>query len=509
MKSVRVVAAAALALLAVTLAGCLPQPTSTSTPTGEQVASEYERYYSQVLTWEACGNEMQCATAFAPLDWSAPDEAEDIELALVRHPATGERLGSLFVNPGGPGASGFDFVYDSVDFAVSDDLQARFDVIGWDPRGVGRSSAVDCYDDSQLDEFLFDVPADAVGSAGYVEEVTASAKDFADSCLERTGDLLQFIDTASTVSDLDMLRAAAGDTTLNYIGYSYGSDIGAQYADRFADKVGRLVLDGATDSTVSLFEVDLAQTQAFADALRAYLADCLGSSECPFRGDVDDAIDQIREIGERLDAAPIRGADGRSLNSAYLGTAISLALYDEGTWQYLTRAFSEIQQGKSETAFLLADSYVDRDENGDYASNIMEAFLAVTCVDYPVETDPAELARQRDLLAEADPIAEAEDLDTLGNVVCQQWPFSFQGEIAPVTGTGAAPILVVGTTGDPATPYEWAESLATQLESGVLLTYVGEGHIAYDEGNPCIVKAVDKYLIDGTVPEDGLVCGPA
>ncbi|WP_210480403.1 alpha/beta hydrolase [Naasia sp. SYSU D00948] len=509
MKSLRLLAAAAVALLAVPLAGCIPQPGATSTPTAEEVEARYERYYTQVLTWEDCGNEMQCATAFAPLDWSAPDEVDDIELALVRHRATGEREGSLFVNPGGPGASGFDFVYDSVDFAVSDELQRRFDVIGWDPRGVGRSSAVDCYSDQELDEFLFGVPAAPVGSEEYVQEVTASAKDFADACAERTGELLQFIDTASTVRDLDMLRAVVGDSALNYIGYSYGSDIGAQYADRFAGKVGRVVLDGATDPTVSLFEVDLAQTQAFGDALRAYLTDCLGSSACPFRGGVDDAIVQIREILDRLDEAPLRAEDGRRLNSAYLGTAINMALYDEGTWQYLTQAFTEIQQGRSETAFLLADAYVDRDEEGRYASNIMEAFLAITCIDYPVETDPAELARQRDLLAEVDPLAEPEDLDALGNVVCQQWPYSFEGEIGPVTAEGSAPILVVGTTGDPATPYEWAESLVGQLESGVLLTYVGEGHIAYDEGDPCIVGAVDEYLINGTVPQDGLVCDRA
>jgi pimeloyl-ACP methyl ester carboxylesterase len=509
MKSFRLLAAAAVGLLAVPLAGCVPQPSPTSTPTGEQVAAEHERYYAQQLIWEDCGNGMQCATAFAPLDWSAPDEANDIELALVRQTAKGDREGSLFVNPGGPGASGFDFIYESVDFAVSDDLQNRFDVIGWDPRGVGRSSAIDCYTDPQLDEFLFAVTDAPVGSDEYAQEVTESAKDFANACLENTGELLQFVDTASTVRDLDMLRAAVGDTALNYVGYSYGSDIGAQYADRFSDKVGRVVLDGATDPTVTSFDLSLAQTEASADALRAYLADCLGSADCPFRGSEENAIGQIRDILDRLDEAPIRGEDGRDLNSAYLGTAIRMALYDEGTWEYLTQAFTEVQQGRSEIAFFLADAYVDRDENGDYTSNIMEAFLAISCIDYPVETDPAELARQRDLLAEANPLVEAEDVDALGNVVCQQWPYQFQGEIAPVTGDGAAPILVVGTTGDPATPYEWAEAVADQLESGVLLTYVGEGHIAYDERDPCIVGAVDKYLIDGTVPQDGLVCDPS
>ncbi|BDZ45773.1 alpha/beta hydrolase [Naasia aerilata] len=197
------------------------------------------------------------------------------------------------------------------------------------------------------------------------------------------------------------------------------------------------------------------------------------------------------------------------MTSAYLGTAIQFALYDQGSWEYLTKAFTEIRSGQSDTAFLLADAYVDRNDDGTYASNLNEAFIAITCVDYPVETDPAVLAAQRDALAAADPLSEPEDLDTVGDAVCEQWPYKFRGAIEPVQGDGAAPILVVGTTGDPATPYQWAQALSDQLESGVLLTYVGEGHIAYDEGDPCVVDTVDDYLTDGTVPKDGLVCDPA
>jgi pimeloyl-ACP methyl ester carboxylesterase len=508
MKAPRLAMLAALAVLPALLVACAPG-TSTSTPTGEKVAAQFERYYDQVLTWKDCGSGMQCATATAPMDWSAPDPDEDISLALVRHRATGSREGSLFVNPGGPGASGFDFVHDSLDFAVSKDLQSRFDVIGWDPRGVGRSSAVDCYDDAQLDDFLFGEPDAAVGTPEYTAEVTKTAKDFADACYEHTGKLLEFIDTESTVHDLDMLRAVVGDEKLSYLGYSYGSDIGAHYADRYPGKAGRVVLDGATDSTLTGFDVELAQTQAFGNALRDYLADCLDSRGCPFRGTVDDAIGQIRQVLDRLDDAPLRGEDGRELTSGYLSMAIQSALYDEGSWEYLTQAFTEIRSGVPDTAFLLADFYVDRDEKGHYTSNIMEAFVAINCVDYPVETDPAVLARQRDAIAAVDPLSEPEDLDALGDVVCQQWPFKFRGTIEPVKGDGAPPIVVVGTTGDPATPYQWAQALSGQLASGVLVTYVGEGHVAYDEGDPCVVGAVDKYLIDGTPPKDGLVCKPS
>jgi pimeloyl-ACP methyl ester carboxylesterase len=509
MTPLRSVAAVLVALVALPLAACVPAPNPTSTPVAVTVPAQLEPYYAQSLVWKDCGGGMQCTTATAPLDWSNPRRADDIKLALVRHTATGQREGSLFVDPGGPGASGYNFIHDSLDFAVSKDLQSRFDVIGWDPRGVGRSTAVNCYDGPHLDKFLFGIPNAPVGSQAYAQEVTSRAKAFADACLQHSGKLLEFIDTESTVNDLDMLRALAGERKLNYFGYSYGSDIGSHYADRYPKNVGRVVLDGATDPSLSMFQMNLAQTTGFANELRTYLTDCLGSSGCPFHGTVDDATVQIRGLLDGLDKAPIRGADGRELTSTYLNTAIQSALYAKGYWRHLTRAFSEVRQGKSDTAFLLADAYVDRNKDGTYRSNLQEAFIAISCIDYPVVTDPVELTRERDLIAAANPIADPKDLDTLGDVVCQQWPYKFRGQIKPVTGHGAAPVVVVGTTGDPATPYPWAKALPHQLESGVLVTYVGEGHIAYDEGDPCIVGAVDKYFIDGTLPSNGLVCNPS
>ncbi|PVZ96360.1 alpha/beta hydrolase [Amnibacterium flavum] len=497
---------AATAVLALTACTLFAPPRATSTPTGEDVDPSLAKYYGQQLVWEGCGDDMLCATAIAPMDWDDPEGHDDIELALVRHDATGTRQGSLFVNPGGPGASGWSLVHDNVDYAVDADIQSAYDVIGWDPRGVGRSSAVECYDDEQLDQFLFGLPEAEVGTPEYQAEVTASAQDFVDACAENTGELLQFIDTDSTVRDLDMLRAVVGDTDLNYFGYSYGSDIGAKYVDRYPDKVGRIVLDGATDPTVSIFDVDLAQTKAFADALRAYLADCLGGSDCPFSGTVDDAIAQIDATLDRLDVAPLRASDGRELTSAYVSTAITSALYDEQTWPYLSQAFAEIAEGDSSTAFLLADSYVDREPDGSYGSNFFEAFFAINCIDYPVERDPAVLADQAAQIAAADPLSAGDEVDVLGDVVCQLWPYSFDGEVGPVQGDGAPPVLVVGTTGDPATPYPWAEALSSQLSSGVLLTYEGEGHIAYDSGDPCVVGIVDDYFVEGAVPADGVTC---
>jgi len=497
---------------ALLLSGCVPtwlqelvSGGTVSTPTGEEVADDVRPYYSQVLTWEGCGGGAECATAIAPLDWDNPGEGDDIELALVRHPATGgSPQGSLFINPGGPGASGFDFVRDSVDFAVSADLREAFDIVGWDPRGVGRSSAVSCSTSAaELDEFIFGIPEAPIDTPEWEAEIIEGSIAFAEACAENTGPLLGFVDTNSTVRDLDMMRAVVGDAQLTYFGYSYGTDIGARYADQFPEKVGRLVLDGATDPTTTTFDIVLAQSEGFENALMAYLEACPDLGSCPFPGTVDESLALIRDLYDRLATDPIEAADGRFFDGAVLDIAIATALYDEGSWQFLSQMFTELRTGVVETGFLLADFYYGR-ENGEYIDNSLEAFIAINCLDYPAETDREVIAQQNEQIRAVAPTTG--NPSPLGDVLCANWPYQFEGELAPVSGAGAAPILVIGTTGDPATPFIWAEALASQLESGVLLTWVGEGHIAYDEGDPCINDVVDEYFLTGAVPADGLVC---
>ena len=494
------------------LTGCFsldPQPESTSTPTGEAVAENLRPYYEQVLTWKDCDNGMQCTTAIAPMDWANPSSATDIELAVVRQPATGStRLGSLFINPGGPGGSGYDFVYDSVDFATSEDLQASFDVVGWDPRGVGRSSAVKCYDGPELDQFIFGLPEAPRGTPEWIDEVTQASIDFGQACLENTGELLQFIDTQSTVHDLDMLRAVVGDEKLNYLGYSYGSDIGSYYVENFPDKVGRLVVDGATDSSISVFDVGLTQTAGFQLALENYITACpeMFPDECPFMDGLDAALATIRGYYDTYDATPIPGADGRMMDAGVIDIAMSMALCSQDSWPFLNDLFTEVGNGETDTAFFLADYYYSRDTDGTYADNSLESFLAIYCVDYPVETDPAVLAEQEVLLQQASPTTYRPS-PPIGDTTCINWPFKYIGPgIEALTGKGAPPVLVVSTTGDPATPYEWGVALADQLESAVLITFNGEGHTAYGQGNACIVSTVDDYLLKGTVPTSDPNC---
>lgn len=492
-----------------TLTGCLqwflpPRVESTSQPTGEDVAAELEEYYHQVLRWDPCGGGMQCTTARAPMDWSDPGAAE-IELALVRQPASGTKLGSLLVNPGGPGGSGYEFVLESVDYAASTTLQRSYDIVGFDPRGVGRSSAVSCYDDPAfLDDFNYGIIPGTPGTDQWIADLAAANAEFAQSCLTHTGPLLEFVDTVSAARDLDLLRAVLGDEKLNYLGYSYGTFLGATYADLYPENTGRLVLDGAVDPSTTDYEVTETQAVGFENAFKAYLADCLTRDECPFSGSVDAALARTAELLSELAANPLPSADGRMLGSSTMFIAIILPLYSQENWPFLDDLFSEVFVGETATAFFLADNYNGRDPDGTYRDNSTEAFISINCLDYVTEVTNESMRAEAARLAQAAPVFGP--VMSWGGTLCEAWPFPATRERVEIAAAGSADILVVGTTNDPATPYVWAVALADQLENGHLVTYEGEGHTAYTTGDPCVLGVVDAFFIDGTVPDSDPLC---
>jgi pimeloyl-ACP methyl ester carboxylesterase len=499
---------AAVLACAVVLSGCMPwlgqSAPMKSTPTGEKVAAELQPFYDQVLTWSACEDGFQCVTADAPLDWDDP-ERETIEVSLIRKVATGNRLGSLLINPGGPGASGVDFVRDSLDFAVSARLQSSYDIVGFDPRGVNKSSAVDCYDDpDELTDYLYEISPEEVGSEAWIDDREQSSAEFGAACLEHTGELLGHVDTVSAARDLDLLRSILGDEKLNFLGYSYGTLLGATYADLYPEKTGRLVLDGAVDPATTDFEVTATQAQGFESALRAFLADCMTGNECPFRGTVDKAMLDIRALFESLDASPLRASDGRQLGSGAMFNAVILPLYSPSTWPYLNDLFVDVMHGNADLAFQLADSYYGRNDDGTFADNSTEAFIAVNCLDYVSTSTRDTLHAEAESLAELAPVLGPQM--SYGGTSCSEWPFEATRIRGPIAASGSGPIVVVGTTNDPATPYQWAEALAGQLENGYLVTYHGEGHTAYNKSNACVNDAVDGYFIDGTVPQTDPDC---
>jgi len=500
---------AGLAAASVALSGCLyamipeqsSRPSTTSAPDTEGVAEDLLPFYSQELTWTECGVGFDCTDVTAPLDWEDPGKGE-ITLSVVRHRAEGTPVGSLLTNPGGPGASGVDLILNSLDFAVGADLIENFDVIGFDPRGVGDSTAVTCYDAPQMDDYLYGIPSAARGTAEWEAELLDSHKKFADACDANSGGILPYITTVNAARDMDLIRALLGDKQLNYLGYSYGTFLGATYAKLYPEKAGRLVLDGAIDPAVPGLEVGATQALGFESALRAYMQDCLDSGECPFNGSVDEAMADLGALLASVDSTPLKSGDGRMLGADSLMTAIIAALYSQDSWGYLTQALDEALQGDPTSALFLADFYNGR-ENGTYTDNSTEAFRAYNCMDYPVEDDPAAEAATNAKIAEGAPTIAPY---WAGPDSCSVWPYPPTGTRGEIKAEGAGPILVIGTTNDPATPYEWSESLANQLEEGVLITRVGEGHTGYNKGNACVDDAVEAFLLDDVVPEDGLRC---
>lgn len=485
----------------------LPQPTakpttSTVDPSIAASAPEgLEKYYSQTVEWSSCEGGMQCATIQVPMDYDDPDSAE-IELAAIRMTSTGTKKGSVLVNPGGPGGSGVDFVKDAGNTHFTQKLRTNFDVVGFDPRGVKRSSPVTCLTDSERDaarEMVFRKETDA-GLA----DALAFNKSVADKCAEKTGPVLGEIDTVSAAKDLDILRAVVNDAKLNYLGYSYGTFLGSTYAALFPDNVGRLVLDGAVDPSISNEELTAGQARAFEKALRAYVASCQSQNQCPLSGSVDNGIQEIRELINAVEQNPQTAKDGRLVTGSEFVNGMYLPLYDDQSWPALTQALESAFSGDVSQMLRIADLGADRDQSGKYTSNSAFAFNAINCLDYPMVSDTAAMRAEEARLKQESPTFGS--YFAYGGINCQDWPYQPKRTPAPVEYTGSEPIVVIGTTGDPATPLEWSQSLRKQLDNAALVTWEGEGHTAYGRSNTCVSTAVDDYLVDGKLPQDGLQC---
>ncbi len=498
-------AAAAIALL---LSGCQLLPFAQQTPAPNPTTSD--AFYEQTLNWKNCGDGLQCAMAKAPVDWDSPADGA-IELSLVKHLATGTKQGSMLLNPGGPGGSGGDFVYYSGDTVAGASVVGAFDIVGWDPRGVGKSTPVTCYtNDADKDEQLygtFDSPYD---TQGWIDELTTEMTEFAAACKKNTGELLGNLDAASNAKDMDMLRAVLGEKKLNYLGYSYGTYFGAVYAELFPQNVGRFVLDGAVDPLQTDFESLKFQMAGFDSGLRAYMADCLTGSDCPFTGSVDEGLAQVRTALDTVDAQKLVNDDGRTLDSATLATAIIENLYSQSYWSTLSQMFATLRTGDVALTFQSADDYNQRGAGGSYDSNGNDVYIAATCADGDFASDPETTLERIAEIDAAAPIlgkyATYDDFAVL-DTACTHWPYP-RGADLPTTfeAKGAGPILVLGTTNDPATPYASSVSLAKQLSSGVLISYTGEGHTVYNQGVACIDDVVDAYFVNGTVPASDPNC---
>ncbi|WP_158542702.1 alpha/beta hydrolase [Phytoactinopolyspora halophila] len=480
-------------------------PDSTPVPDATEDAAEgLEALYTQSLEWDECGEQQLCSTLDVPLDYDEP-AGQQIEITVLRVPATGDDpIGSLIVNPGGPGASGVEYARNA-HAAASEQVRERFDIVGFDPRGVGQSVPVDCLDDEQLDEFVAqDMSAEDDES---LAELEASMEQFIQGCEDRSGDLLPHIGTDNVARDMDILRSALGDEELTYLGKSYGTFVGAVYADLFPDRVGRMVLDGAVDPLLDSAEVALGQAEGFQEAFDAFLDWCL-EQDCPLGTSEEEARDNLDEFISGLEDNPLPTDDEqRPLTGPLAFQGIILPLYlatDEGYPTLLSALDAAINDDDGSVLLQLADLYLNRTPEGQYEGNQNEAIIAVNCLDRPTDVTVDEAREMAEEFEDASPIFG--QFMAWGDLACDEWPVESDYDRTQISGTGADPILVLGTTGDPATPFEWAESLAEQLDSATLLTYDAFVHTAYLSGSDCVDDTVDEYLLEGTPPEEDLVC---
>ncbi|WP_189188628.1 alpha/beta hydrolase [Streptomyces albiflavescens] len=513
-----VLLAAAALLISGCSSGSSTTATATSTSTADAVLaalpsstpSTLARYYGQKLNWRPCGvSGFECATMKAPLDYAKPATG-DVRLAVARKKATGpgKRLGSLMVNPGGPGGSAVGYLQQYAGIGYPAEVRARYDMVAVDPRGVARSEPVECLTGRQMDTFTqTDTTPDDKKETG---QLVDAYKKFADGCGRHSPVLLRHVSTVEAARDMDILRAVLGDQKLTYVGASYGTFLGATYAGLFPQRVGRMVLDGAMDPQLTARKLNEDQTAGFETAFQSFAKDCVRHSGCPLGGagtSPEQVGKNLKAFFQQLDKAPIPAgdADGRKLGEALATTGVIAAMYDEAAWPQLREALTAAMKEKDGAGLLaLSDSYYERDADGKYA-NLMFANAAVNCLDLPAAfATPDQVEKALPAFEKASPVF-GEGL-AWASLNCAYWPVKPTGEPHHIPAKGAAPILVVGTTRDPATPYPWAQSLASQLSSGTLLTYVGDGHTAYGRGNACIDSAIDRYLLQGTPPPKGKRC---
>jgi pimeloyl-ACP methyl ester carboxylesterase len=508
-----VVTAAAL----LTATGCSP---SGGADSGDH--DKPENAASQRLDWTACpapsaaegggtspsplpgGATWECSFMDVPLDYAKPD-GKKVRLALIRARARDQdgRIGSLLFNFGGPGGSG---VTALPSFAKDyEPLRARYDLVSFDPRGVGRSDGVECESDKQLDRYYAQdfTPDDAAEEKSFSEDLAT----YSGGCEKNSGPALPHVGTTNAARDMDQMRQALGDRKLNYFGISYGTELGGVYAHLFPKAVGRAVFDAVVDPTEDFEQSSLGQAKGFQLALDNFAKDCVSRGDaCRLQGSTPKEVeDVITGLLGRLDKQPIAGIGARQLTQTQAINGIAQTLYSKQFWPLLEQGVDEADSGNGALLLALSDAMNGRDQQGRY-SNLQAANVAINCADSKARYTIAQTKAKLPEFRRASPVFG--DFLGWGIMSCSKWPVPGQANTPDVGAPGAAPIVVIGNTGDPATPYAGAKAMADALGKGVgvEITYRGQGHGAYNSGNTCVQHAVNNYLLNGKVPAAGTVC---
>jgi pimeloyl-ACP methyl ester carboxylesterase len=460
-------------------------PGTTVEPTGE-------------LQWKEFSDGVETARLAVPVDYEDPD-GSTFDLFVARHLATDQanKIGSLLVNPGGPGFGGSDFAI-FAEQIYDPELLQRFDIIGWDPRGTGKSEpAIDCIDDYDHYFSGTDITPD---DAAEKQQLVELAEEFADSCTDRNADFFEYVGTNNSARDIDSIRRALGEDEISYFGFSYGSELGATWATLFPDTVRAAVLDGAADPTADMTESGVQQAAGFEGTLDTYLAQCSNDTSCAFHndGDAEGAFDQLMLD---LDDEPIPSDPGRpDITRGVALQAVAQAMYSESFWDQLSEALADAQAGDGAGLLALYDSYYQRQPDGTWG-NELEAFQTISCMD-----DPERLTVEEDDATAPEYVAVAPRFapGTTGTYFCTFFPPAVDPRVE-ITGDGAGPIVVIGTTGDPATPLSSTRAMADTLEDGRLVVVDADQHTGYGV-NDCVNDAVHRYLVDLDVPAEDIEC---
>jgi len=477
------------------LAACVPGSTASApgTPVPQSPpAADLARFYDQGLAWTDCDGG-ECASLVVPVDYADPDGAT-LEIAVVRVASEGGTQAALVVNPGGPGASGVDYAR-AASSIVTDSVRREFDIVGFDPRGVGRSSPVDCASDADVDRLIaIDGTPDTPAEVAELQRTSSLL-----SCTAPVEGLVDHMSTADSARDLDVLRAALGQTRLDYLGVSYGTHLGATYAALFPDRVGRFVLDAPLPAGLDAEEVTLGQALGFEDSLRRFVEYCLAEVDCSLGdGDVESGMQGLRDILDSLDAAPAPTDDpDRPLTEAAATYAILMSLYRVSDRPLLRDALGSLASGDGTPLLRLLDERLGRALDGSYRDNSIDAFYAISCLDRAV---PVDVEASVERMASAAPFLG--EYLAWGNLPCA----AAESVASPISVSAAPTVLVVATTHDPATPFAWAEAFAAQFDDAVIVVREGDGHTGYREGSRCVDDAVDAFLIEGAVPSTELIC---
>ncbi|MGX6511697.1 alpha/beta fold hydrolase [Rhodococcus sp. SJ-2] len=495
---------------------------ASTTPQAQQPepepSAELQRFYDQDLTFGSCDGyattaadqatftsdpEFRCARLEVPLDYYNPG-GDTAQIALLQSPARGEPMGSLVLNPGGPGGAGMSMAAVGATTLGESPLTANFDLIGFDPRGVGASTPdIDCFTDAEIDAGEA-VTTVLTGSGSWTESDTRA---LVEQCSQRSGgdEVLSAVGTRDAARDMDILRAALGDDKLSYLGRSYGTRLGAVYAEMYPTNVRAMVLDGAADPHLGTAERRLTQFAAFQQSFDAMATDCAKAPDCPLGTDPGRAVDVFHSITRPLIENPIITAEGRRMDFDAAYSAVIAGLYDSRAWPAITKGIGELRAGKPETLVRITDAFGSRGEDGVYP-NYSEANFAINCMDEQRNTPEQEIELKR-RIQEIAPFTDA-GLGTDGaRDPCESWPAEPTLSYPYATDIdGLADTLTISITGDPATPYDAGASLADTL-GGSLLTVDGKQHtIAFDGTNDCVDAIVADYLVDLKSPPEDSRC---